>query len=72
MRKAFLALASAGSMLLAGATALPASASVATASKYVPVCLPSAAAGVAHCEAIRLNDPAANWKGTHVVVPNKP
>ena len=72
MRKAILALASAGSLALAGKTALPASASVATASKYAPVCLPSAVQGVAHCEAIRLNDPAANWKGTHVVVPNKP
>ncbi len=72
MRRAVLALFSAGSLVLAGVTASPAGASVATASKYTPVCLPSAVAGVAHCEAIRLNDPAANWQGTHVVLPNKP
>jgi subtilase family serine protease len=35
------------------------------ASEYAPVCLPAAAAGVAHCNAIQLLNPAVNWHGTY-------
>ena len=51
----------------AGFAALPASASSssrsATAAEYSPVCLPAAVKGVAHCGAIQLLNPAANWHG---------
>ncbi len=33
--------------------------------EYAPVCLPSVAVGVAHCNAIQLLNPAVNWHGTH-------
>ena len=36
-----------------------------SAGKYAPVCLPAAAAGVAHCDAIQLLNPSVNWRGTH-------
>lgn len=53
----------------AGFAALPASASsgsgAASAGEYAPVCLPSAVKGVAHCGAIQLLNPAANWQGSH-------
>ena len=53
----------------AGFAALPASASSssgsATAGEYAPVCHPAAVKGVAHCGAIQLLNPAANWKGSH-------
>lgn len=32
----------------------------------VPVCLPSVVPGVAHCNAIQLLNPSANWHGAHV------
>lgn len=53
----------------AGLAALPASASsgsgAASAGEYAPVCLPLAVKGVAHCGAIQLLNPAANWQGSH-------
>jgi subtilase family serine protease len=53
----------------AGFAAIPASASSGSGStaagEYAPVCLPSAVKGVAHCGAIQLLDPAANWQGSH-------
>src|SRR5450759_2931377 len=53
----------------AGFAALPASASsgsgAASAGEYAPVCLPAAVKGVAHCGAIQLLNPAANWQGSH-------
>lgn len=36
-------------------------------SPYAPACQPSRTPGVAHCGAIQLLDPAANWHGSHVV-----
>src|SRR5665811_1920486 len=51
----------------AGFAALPASASSssgsATAGEYAPVCHPAAVKGIAHCGAIQLLNPAANWHG---------
>ncbi len=39
-----------------------------SAGEFAPVCLPVAVVGVAHCNAIQLLNPAANWHGTHSVV----
>jgi subtilase family serine protease len=54
---------------IAGLAPLTASASSGTgaadAGGNAPVCLPAAVKGVAHCEAIQLLNPAANWQGTH-------
>jgi len=53
----------------AGFAALPATASsgsgAGSAGEYAPVCLPAAVKGLAHCGAIQLLNPAANWHGSH-------
>jgi subtilase family serine protease len=69
MRKLTFVAVMAAAIAAAGFTALPAGASsgsgAASAGDNAPVCLPSAAQGVAHCGAVQLLNPAANWHGAH-------
>jgi subtilase family serine protease len=69
MRKFTLTGVAAVAIAIAGLAPLSASASsgpgAGAAGENAPVCLPAAVKGVAHCQAVQLIDPAANWQGTH-------